>query len=175
MLLDINLLFFHSGTAYGFTAGEFQTISTGITTGCSSLVINLGALEDLGIGDGEYMPKIALYVGSTGITTSSASFTINFQLQGSTNSTVWTTYAETGAQTTASYLANTQIMQLDLPRRPPGVALPQYYQINMVYGQQALVSNTVGISSGALLGGLVVQRDDSRDTMQQYPANFTVV
>src|SRR4051812_13606315 len=104
-LLDSQLLFWHTGNVYNFTAGEFVSFATFLTTASSSsTVINLGNARDLGIGPGQEMPTVDVVVG-TAFTSSSAGLNINLQFQGSTDSSAWTTYMETGAASTASWAA----------------------------------------------------------------------
>lgn len=167
MLFDINNLFYHTGSAYAFTSGEYASLS-GVTASTGSLVINMGAAEDLGIGDGEFIPKVAVYVGA-GITSACASLTVNVQFQGSTDSSNWTTYAESGALSTASFVANNAVLPIDVPRRPPGVSLPQYYRLNLALAAQG----STAISSGTLIGGIVIQRADSAGTLDQYGSGYT--
>ncbi|HVB17291.1 MAG TPA: hypothetical protein VNF04_12200 [Stellaceae bacterium] len=170
MILDINTLFFHAGNVYAFTSGEFQSL-VGVTNSCAGLTVNMGVAQDLGIGDGEAIPQVAVVIGS-GITCSCGNLRINAQYQGSTNSTTWTTYAESGASPTSSFVAGEYIFPVSVPRRPPGAALPQYYRLNL-----ALTGNgsSESISSGSLMGGIVINRAENQDTLDQYPANFTVV
>jgi hypothetical protein len=172
MLFDVNNIFFHTGSVYAFTAGEYVSVSgaTSASTVLNGTVINMGVKQDMGIGDGEFIPKIAVYVG-TGITSACSSMRINAQLQGSTDSSTWTTYAESGTLTTASFTASQKVLAMNLPRRPVGVALPQYYRLNLAVTGTA---SNEAISAGTLIGGLVIQRDDNADTLGQYPANFTV-
>src|SRR5579859_1059374 len=129
-VFDVNLLFFHAGTAFNFTSGEFVS-AVGVTSSCTSSVINLGVAEDMGIGDGEFVPKVYIVVGSTGFTSTCQSLLINAQFQGSTDSTTWTTYVESGAMATSSFAANQLVLPVDVPRRPSGVSLPQYYRVNL--------------------------------------------
>lgn len=168
MLFDINNLFWHTGTVFAFTSGEFVSFA-GVTASTASSVINMGVAQDMGIGDGMAIPKLAICIG-TAFTSSSAGLRLNFQIQGSTDSTNWTTYAESGALATSSLLAGTFVFPIDLPKRPAGAALPQYYRLN------ALESGTTveSISSGTILAGLVLQRADSQDTLGQYGSGFTV-
>ena len=168
-LFDSTLLFFHATGTYQFTSGEFVNL-TGATASSTSTVVNLGNARDLGIGPGHEIPQVVAVVG-TAITSSSSTMTINLQFQGSTNSVLWTTYSETGASTTASWAAGSQIV-FDVPRRPPGAGLPLYYQLNLAG------SNTVGgspsISTGTILAGIVLAAAESAGTMALYPAGFTV-
>ena len=101
-LLDSTLLFWHTGNVYNMTSGEFVTFANLLTTASSSsTVINLGNPRDLGVGPGQEMPTVDVVVG-TAFTSSSAGLTLNLQFQGSTDSSTWTTYQETGANSTAS-------------------------------------------------------------------------
>lgn len=169
MLFDATLLFFHTGSVFNFTAGEFVSLA-GTTANSASAAINLGNARDLGIGPGQEIPQLALSIG-TGITSSCASMLINAQFQGSTDSVHWTTYAETGAQSTASFQAGASVLPIAVPRRPSGTALPLYYQVNLA------VTGTGGtptISTGTIIGGIVLARADSAGTLDQYPAGFSV-
>ncbi len=170
MFFDVNNLFYHVGGVYAFTAGEYVNVS-GTTASSASSVINMGVKQDMGIGDGEFIPKVAVYT-STGITSACSSVKINWQFQGSTDSSNWTTYVESGSNSTASYGAGVNILPIDVPKRPAGVALPQYYRLNMVLSGNA---NGEAMSAGTLIGGLVIQRADNADTLGQYPSGFSVV
>lgn len=168
MLLDSNLLFWHTGTAYGYTAGEFVSL-VGTTSSSTSTVINLGNARDLGIGDvgpgGN--PKIFCMVG-TAITSSSGSMLINATFDGSTNSVLWTTYAQSANLSTASYAAGSLVLPIDVPRRPTGAGLPLYYRMTInVTGAAG-----AGISTGTIIGGIVLDRGDV-DTFGAYPSGFT--
>jgi hypothetical protein len=167
LLLDLNLLFYHTGASFAFTAGEYVSLSgLGTASACASAVINLGVPEDMGIGDGEFIPHIMLSVG-TGITSACASTTINAAFQGSTDSSNWTTYIESGPRTTASLTANTQFLPQAVPRRPGGFPLPQYYRVLLMV---AGVGGAEVISAGSIIGGIVIQRQD--DAL--YPAGYVV-
>ena len=169
MLFDVNLLFWHTGNVYNFTAGEFVTLAATASTTYSP-AINLGVAEDMGIGDGEFVPKIAVLV-STAITSTCQSLRINAQFQGSTDSSTWTTYVESGALSTASYAAGNYILPVDVPRRPSGVSLPQYYRMALVLSGNG---SSETITTGTIAGGIVIQRQDATDTEGQYSAGFTV-
>ena len=184
MLFDSTLLFFHNSNTYQFTSGEFVSLvgATSVSASTTSTVINLGNARDLGIGQGQEMPYIAVVVGAGGITSSSSSLTINAQFQGSTDSVNWTTYVETGAQSvgTAStggstalgyFTPGAAILPIAVPRRPSGTALPLYYRMALVFGGGA---STVGLSTGSVLGGIVLARSDTGGTLDQYQSGFTV-
>lgn len=169
MLFDSTLLFYHAGSGTQLTSGEYVNLAT-ITASSASSVINLGNARDLGIGNGPDTPMVALAIG-TAITSACQSTLINVQFQGSTNSTLWTTYAESGAASTASYAAGAQPLPINVPRRPTGVGLPLYYRVNLAVTGNALAET---ISTGTIVGGIVLARSDSPDTLGQYPAGFTV-
>lgn len=168
MIFDVNNLFFHTGSAFAFTAGEFVSLVGTTETGIGSTVINLTNARDMGIGDYS-PPKVALEIG-TAITTANTTATIQFRFQGSTDSSNWTTYVQSDWLTTASLTASSQVFMIDVPPVPPGVSLPQYYRIFID------VDNTAGtqtISTGTIIGGIVLQRDNAYPP--SYPSGFTVV
>lgn len=166
MIFDINNIFF--GTS-PFTAGNYVSLA-GLTGSTASTVINLQVAEDMGIGDGVAVPNLAVYIG-TGITSASGTATINLQIQGSTDSSNWTTYAESGGLTTASFAANSgPVFPIALPKRPAGAALPQYYRLNVVLAGNSASS----ISTGTIMAGIVLQRADSDNTLGQYKSGFSV-
>ena len=169
MLFDSTLLFLHTGSVYQFTSGEFVSFA-GVTVSSASTAINLGNPRDLGIGQGQEIPQLAIVVG-TAVTSSSASMLINTQFQGSTDSVTWTTYAETGPFSTASYAAGANVLPIDIPARPPGAALPLYYRLNFAITG---TGTTVSISTGTFIAGIVLTRDDNPRTLGQYPSGFTV-
>lgn len=165
-LFDKNLVFF--GSSPYQSVSNYQSLS-GITgSGTASGAINLTVAEDLGIGPGVAVPKIAAYIG-TAITSSSASLAINIQFQGSTDSSNWTTYIESGPLTTASFTAGAKVAPWDVPHRAPGASLPQYYRLNL-----AVTGNTnESVSSGSILAGIVIDRTDN--PVGLYSSGFTVV
>lgn len=166
-LFDSTLLFFHTGNVYNFTSTEYVNLA-GTTATSTSTVINLGNARDLGIGPGSEIPQVEISIG-TAITSSSSSMLVNLQFQGSTNSTLWNTYIETTPASTASFSAGA-VYHFDVPRRPPGVSLPLYYQLVVnVTG----TGGTPSISTGTILGGINLAGAESAGTMAQYPAGFT--
>ena len=167
-LLDSTLLFWHTGNVYNMTSGEFVTFANLLTTASSSsTVINLGNPRDLGIGPGQEMPTVDVVVG-TAFTSSSAGLTLNLQFQGSTDSSTWTTYQETGANSTASWAAGYQY-KFYVPHRLPGSALPQYYRLNLV---GANASSTATITTGTLIAGIGLAIE--ANPVGLYASGFTV-
>lgn len=170
MLFDSTLLFWHTGNVYNFTAGEFVSLA-GQTTSAST-AINLGNARDLGIGPGEELPMVEVLFGTAITVGGTAGQQVNIQFQGSTNSTLWTTYIETGYQNTASFAAGSG-WRFDVPRRPPGAALPLYYQLNVVT-QGLGTASVTPISTGTILAGIVIGSAESAGTLDQYAAGYSV-
>lgn len=172
-LFDVNNLFWHTGTAYQFTAGEYLSLvgCTSTSAALTGSVIALTNARDMGLGDGEFVPHILATVGSASITAGCSSLRINVQFQGSTDSVTWTTYAESGALSTASYLANSAIPLSGnpIPRRLPGGALPAYYRLNLAM----TTGLNESISAGSVIGGLVIQAPSGVEA-GSYAAGFTV-
>lgn len=166
MMFDVNNLFYYTGS-FAFTAGNFVSL-VGITgSGLASSVIDMTVAQDMGIGSGVSWPKVACYIG-TGITSASTATLINLQFQGSTDSTNWTTYVETGPNLTASYVAG-KVFPIDLPHRSQGSALPRYLRLNLAITGISPTSQT--ISAGTILAGLVMQQD----AQVTYGSNFSAV
>jgi hypothetical protein len=167
MLFDAGNMFF--GSSPFASASNATTLAALTASGTTSTVINMGTKQDMGIGDGKAIPKIAVMV-MTSITSASAGLRLNWSIDGSTDSTNWTTYSETGPLATASFIAGNYILPIDLPRRPSGIALPQYYRMRMAV--TGITNETV--TAGAVMGGLVLSREDTADTGGQYPSGFVV-
>lgn len=151
MIFDSNLLFSTSQSLITDTDTPSETV-VDLTGG---VAINIGIMtrfgEDLGIGDGVAKPQVVAYVG-TAFTTGTAA-TLNMQFQGSTDSTTWTTYAETGGVAAAKLVAGAKLA-LDWPIVPAGQALPRYVRLN--YKLPATSSFTAGTIN---LAGVVLQQD----------------
>lgn len=167
MIFDAQNIFF--GTSPYTSAANYVSLAALTASGTSSTVINMGVAQDMGIGTGVGKPQVAIRIG-TGITSASTGLLLNWQFQGSTDSTNWTTYMETGAKSTASWIAGAYVFRGDVPPRPSGVALPQYYRVNMAV--TGITNETITI--GTLFGGIVLNRDDAQDTLGLYPSGFSV-
>lgn len=166
-LFDSNLLF--TGTA----GSPYQTlVVTAATSGsvASTNTINLVNARDLGqANDGMgSVPKVFVFTSSSAITSACASATLNVKFQGSTDSTNWTTYMETGAMTTASLAANTLIAVMDYPQRAVGAALPTYIRLAFDFAG----STTAQISTGAVFAGIALE--GFQNSVGNYPSGFTV-
>lgn len=167
MFFDSQLVFF--GTAPYASVSNYQSLAGLVSAGTASAAINLTVAEDMGIGDGEAVPKLAIFVG-TAVTSACTGTNINVQFRGSTDSSHWTVYAESGPLTTASFTAGAKIFPIDVPHRPAGAALPQYYDLNLAVTG---VGGSETISAGSILAGIVIQRFDN--PVGLYSSGFTVV
>ena len=123
---------------------------------------------DLGIGDGEAMPKVFCILTNTPAVTGTVS--LNVQFQGSTDSTNWTTYVETGTITSASFPSGSafSLAKFDWPlRRFSTDALPRYVSLNYA------VTGGGNFTAGSASAWITLQREDW--SAKAYPNNYTVV
>jgi len=120
--------------------------------------------EDLGVGDGINVPKIVVSVSTAFATASGA--TLNMQFQGSTDSSSWTTYIESGAVGAAA-LTKGAAWVFDWPRKAMGAALPRYVRMYYTLG-------TGTFSSGTVEANVVLNPDGWVQFADQYPANYVV-
>lgn len=128
MLIDANLVF-DQGTYAAATGmiGVAQFGSDTTTTSTNTLdMINQRDMGDAPSGPGELAVKVQVTTAYTGGTS------VNFQFQGSTDTTTWTTYSETGAIPVAS-LGIGKAIKLPLPQvNPTDGAIPRYYRMAYV-------------------------------------------
>ena len=161
MIIDSQLLFSNAQSLAITTSTPSTVIDL---TGGVALNIGVGTRygAEMGIGDGS-VPKIAAIIGTALTTTNSA--TLNIQFQGSTDSSTWTTYIESGALAAALLTANTFIARWDWPIRQIGASLPRYVRMNFV--------PATGIfTTGTIFAGIVTDRWDW--TTPLYPSGFAV-
>jgi hypothetical protein len=169
MIFDTTNLFWHTGSAFAFTSGEFTSLVGTTESGAGSPTIALTNPRDMGIGDGVAIPKIACIIG-TAVTTGNTTATCYLRFQGSTDSTNWTTYAQTDALTTASLTAGSMPLMIDIPPVPTGVSLPSYYRL---FFDVDNTGGTQSISAGTILAGIVLSRDNNN--VGQYASGFSVI
>lgn len=158
MIID-QLLVLDQGT-YNTTTGMTGAaqFASGATT-TSTNTIDLLNARDLGDGnDGmsglmlEFLITVA-YVGGT---------SVNFQVQGSTDNTTWTTYAETGAIAIASLTVGQRIKLRMPPVNPDTGPNPRYLRAAYV-------------NAGANTAGSVITWLGTVDAASYYPAGVVVV
>lgn len=133
-----------------------QDLTTG--TQASTNVIDLANARD--IGPGELPLRVAAYVITAFATTDSATLTV--QLQGSTDNSTFSVYAQSRAYTAGELTAGAKLAPLDWPNVAVG-SLPRY--IRLAYVQGAL-----HFTPGSVTAMLVIDRQDDRT----YPAGINV-
>lgn len=153
MIFDSQLLFVNSQSLITDT----DTVSENVIDLTGGVTMNIGIMtrfgEDIGIGDGVAIPKLAAYVGTAFTTTNSGTLTIEFQ--GSTDNSTFSTYASSRAYPASELIAGAKIGPLDWPPVPAGLAKPRYLRLNF-----KLPASTSFTAGTILLAGLVLQRDD---------------
>lgn len=153
------------------TSGDSPTIGTQASTN----VINLGltnpqgggTTRDIGIGDD---PALKLFVVVT--TTFSGGTSLQLALQGSTDNVTFSNYWLSPAYAEAALNAGSKLYDMDMPRPPDGIAVPQYLRMSYI---------TVGThAAGTLKAFIVLDRPDQmyqstdNSIIGGYPAGVTV-
>jgi len=174
MILDNSLVFSNAQSFSGTTTGTSSSVidlsggsnfipSSGFPTMGGDAVYG----ADLGIGDGEAFPKVFCDITSMAGVSGSAS--INIQFQGSTDSTNWTTYVETGAIASTSITTPAKVAAFDWPlRRLTTDALPRYVRLNYV-----LTGGGQFTGSALISAWIALQRSDW--SAGKYPSNYVAV
>lgn len=125
MILDGLLLF---DTAVALTA-----------TAVSTNVVDLLNARDMGVGD----PELSVVVQCTTALLSAGASTLTIQVQGSTDNTTYTIYAQSDAIPKASLGAGSKF-SIDLPRMPPHAAgRPRYLRLNYVVATGPFTGGTL--------------------------------
>jgi hypothetical protein len=119
---------------------------------------------DMGVSEGMNKPKIVVGIPTAFTSTNSA--TINFQFQGSTDSSTWTTYIESGALA-ATVLTAGATWVFDWPRKALGAAMPRYVRMYYALGTGVMTTGTVNAN-------VVLNADGWVGIADQYPANYVV-
>jgi hypothetical protein len=158
MLID-QFLVFDQGT-YSTTTGMsgIAQFASGATT-TSTNVIDLLNFRDIGAGSVQDQSDLTVewlittaYTGGT---------SVNFQIQGSTNNSAYTTYSETGAIPIASLTVGARL-KLKMPIvNPDGGPAPRYLQLAYV-------------NAGANTAGSVIAWLGTVDNARYYPAGITI-
>lgn len=156
MIID-GLLVFDQGTySTNGMIGINQFASSATTTSTNTL--DLLNARDIGDGLDGQTPLIVEFL----ITTAYAGGTsVNFQVQGSTDNTTWTTYSETGAIPIASLTVGQRI-KLRMP------------MVNPDTGPNPRYLRTAYVNAGANTAGAVIAWLGSVDQAGYYPPGVTV-
>lgn len=153
MILDSQLLFVNSQSLITDTNTPSESVID--LTGGVSMNVGIQSRfgEDIGIGDGVAMPKLAMYVGDAFVTGNAA--TLQVAMQGSTDNVTFDTYGLSPAYAAAVLTAGAKIAPLDWPPVAAGKSLPRYLRLNFI-----LPAGTAFTSGSIAIAGLVLQRDD---------------
>jgi hypothetical protein len=154
MVIDGALQF--TGTA-GTVANDTPTTGTQQSTN----VIDLVNARDMGVGDN---PAVKLMCVVR--TTFTGGTSLQIQFQGAPDNAgvpgTYSTYAESAAILEADLVAGRYLLPIDVPRPPPGAALPRFLRL------QYVSAGTHG--AGQIYAALVLDRQD----YPLYPAGITI-
>lgn len=137
MILDKNLLF---GSSQAITASAASTD-----------VIDLGVLEDLGIGDD---PSLEILILVTEAFTAAGAATLTTAIQGSVDNSAWTDMAITGAIGKASLTAGAEVARWSLPSLVAGQSMPRYLRMNYTVA-------TGPMTAGKITAGILLDRQQN--------------
>jgi hypothetical protein len=136
----------------------FSSAQAITATAASTNVLDMVNARDMGAADPEI--QVAIFVGTAFSTTNAGTLTI--ALQGSTDNSTFTTYAQSRAYTAADMPAGAKLLPIELPAKSTQDALPRYYRLNYT------VANA--FTAGTLTAMLVLDRQDRYD----YPAGINI-
>lgn len=141
----------------------FSTNQAITTSTDSDFIIDLTNARDIGSGEGEAALNVIVQVATT-MTATSTTATLTCLFEGSTDSTTYTTFAETDAISTASLTQGVQILNIFVPMRRLVIndAVPRY--LKLVY--------TCSAAFGA--GNVSAWVGATRQANTAYPPGFTV-
>lgn len=152
------------------TSGDSPTTGTQNSTNVINLGLNSpqagGTTRDIGVGHPELKLLVQVKTAFSGGTS------LQVALAGSTDNASFTNYWLSPAYAEATLVAGARLYDMDMPRPPAGVAIPQYLRLAYI---------SVGThSAGALDAFIVIDRDDQfysstgNATIGGYPAGVTV-
>ncbi len=176
MILDA-LLQFDSAANLAQVVGTYNStniIDLGVTSGIPSSA-NGGGARDIGIGD---RPAMKLFVIVTTTFTSGGAGTLQANLQGAVDNgsgapAAFSTWYSSPAYALATLAAGANLMPMDMPRPPAGIAIPRF--LRMTY---AIAGATM--TAGAVASYIVIDRIDqayqgtNSGILGGYPAGITV-
>ena len=183
MILDFLAQFTGGTPAPGNNDGASDSPTTGTQTSSNSidlhmlgipvLAANQGA-RDMGIGDD---PALKLAVEALTAFTGGTSLQVNLQGapdNGSGAPGTFTTYITGPVVALASLIAGVRVLEIDIPRPPPGVPFPRFLQLQYV----SVGTFTTGAGASKLRANIVLDRFDqpyqSIATVGAYPPGVVV-
>ena len=176
MILD-SLLQFDNAVSLAIAAGtqaSTNVIDLGIASGIPSSA-NGGGARDIGIGDD---PAMKLLVIVTTTFTSCGAGTLAVALQGAVDNgsgapAAFSTWWSSPTYALATLNAGSQLMNMDMPRPPDGIAVPRFLRLLYTVA-------TATMTAGNVSSYLVLDREDpmyngtDNSIMGGYPAGITV-
>lgn len=176
MILD-SLLQFDNAVSLAIAAGtqaSTNVIDLGIASGIPSSA-NGGGARDIGIGDD---PAMKLLVIVTTTFTSGGAGTLAVALQGAVDNgsgapAAFSTWWSSPTYALATLNAGSQLMNMDMPRPPDGIAVPRFLRLLYTVA-------TATMTAGNVSSYLVLDREDpmyngtDNSIMGGYPAGITV-
>lgn len=176
MILD-GYLNFDTNVSLAIAAGSqvsTNVIDLGINSGIPTSA-NGGGARDIGIGDD---PALKLLVLVTTTFTSAGAATLAVALQGAVDNgsgapAAFSTWWTSPAYALATLNAGSQLLDMDMPRPPDGIAVPRYLRLNYTV---AAATVTAGNVSAYLVLDRIDQMYQSTDNsiIGGYPAGVTV-
>ena len=162
LILDRNLLFDGTVTTATGALNGVNITTTSVGTQTSSNIIDLVNARDMGMATDGNPPRLLVLVQTAFVSTGAGTLTILFQ--GSTDSTNWTTYAQSPAIASGTLVAGATLLNIDLPGILPQTgALPRYLRLAYAVGTQVF-------TVGALISAITLSRDANR----AYPPGVTI-
>ena len=177
MILD-SLLQFDSAANLAQVVGTYNStniIDLHITGGGLPVLANLQGARDIGIGD---CPALKLFCVVTTAFTSGGAGTLTVNLQGATDNgsgapNAFTTWWSSPAMALATLAVGAQLMGMDMPRPPAGVAIPRFLRMTYAIGGATM-------TAGQVSSYIVIDRIDQaysstiNSTLGGYPAGINV-
>lgn len=176
MILDA-LLQFDNAVSLAIAAGtqaSTNVIDLGIASGIPSSA-NGGGARDIGIGDD---PAMKLLVLVTTTFTSAGAATLSVTLQGAVDNAsgapaAFSSWWASPAYALAALNAGSQLMNMDMPRPPDGIAIPRF--LRLLYTVGAATVTAGNISSYLVLDRIdQVYQSTDNSIIGGYPAGITV-
>lgn len=176
MILDASLSFSTpaSPDALAQVAGTY-TANNILDLGLSGIPSspNGGGARDLGIGDD---PALKLVVQVSTTFTSGGAATLQIVLQGAPDNGSgspgsYSTMLQSSALALSTLVVGARLLDIDVPRPPPGQALPRFLRLQYVIG-------TATTTAGACISSIVLDRDDqpagTSGNLSGYPAGINI-
>lgn len=156
MILDANLQF-DSAANLAQIVGTYNSanIIDLHGTGLLPTLANLQGARDMGVGDD---PALKLFVVVTTTFTSGGAGTLQVNLQGATDNgsgapAAYSTWWSSPAYALATLNVGSQLMNMDMPRPPDGIAIPRF--LRLTYGIAGAT-----MTAGTVAAYLVIDRID---------------